>query len=158
MTINQPAAPPPKLPEPSGSSSFTISRRVALWVCSASALVALVSYASAMTLSVPVGNAELASHVLKGQLSSLGGVMAGILITMRVKDARATVLIASLCLIFGAVAPWLHQIIPSDARFFYQLASPFREFIGPALFNFGIAFLVKAIDTSSKGPKRGLET
>jgi hypothetical protein len=81
---------------------------------------------------------------INGQLSAIGGVVLALLIKTVVQDRRWTLALATLGVFIGAAAPWLARLIEGPSAF-YSLALRLQT-PGPALFAFGVSFLVKSTE------------
>jgi Effector-associated domain 1 len=126
--------------------SVKSKRRVALIMALISGGVALTFYTWATGSSPPMGGTPvLAAQALKSQLSAIGGIIFGILINTKVREPSLTFVLASTGLILGAALPWLYQIVPSTSAI-HDLTIQCHDLVGPAMFGFGVAFLVKAAE------------
>jgi hypothetical protein len=81
---------------------------------------------------------------ISNQVSSLAGIILGILIAPAIKDTKWTFVLAGVGLILGSAGPWVWQILTVDHSFIYQLAVVGKDNFAPGMFSFGVSFLVKS--------------
>ncbi|WP_437309598.1 hypothetical protein [Sorangium sp. So ce388] len=125
--------------------------RAAIVVALAAGVLTWIAYGFAMRRSPSVFGEQGAALFRNGQLSGVGGIIAGILIAPQIRDAKFLFALASGSLILGTISPWLYQIIPGAST--DPLWTSAREF-GPALFSFGVGLLSKAADANTGDPAR----
>jgi len=121
--------------------------RVALLIAIVAGALGWLAYGFAMNQAPSVFGPKGAELYSKGQLGSVGGIIVGILIAPRIKDARIAFALAGVGLVLGIIMPWLYQIIPGEGANF--ILSSARDTMGPALFGFGTSALVRAADAKS---------
>lgn len=143
--VKLPASPAePPAPPVAGISGY---HRAALAVALLAGGLAWYVSSLAMRRAPSVFGNEGASLYSKGQLSGIGGIIGGILVVPQIRDPKIVFVLASAGLLLGTVFPWLYQILPSAGN--DPLWASARDVVGPALFGFGVALLVKSADAKT---------
>lgn len=131
---------------PSPATTLSSSQKIAVAIALIAGILVWVLKAWATSRLIGDAGKEVNGMQISSQVSSLAGIILGILIAPTIKDARWTFAMAGVGLLLGAAGPWVWQILSPSKSFFYQLAVTAKDNFAPGLFSFGVSFLVKSAE------------